>query len=135
MASYQQPRHDLTKIPVQEAVWVEVYWRDDAAGRGPCASLYVRDVEVMRFDCFDGDQGHCHVNFQQNRGHRWYYPPGPVRQHIAQSSFDLGRNVSFALRSHLDPAIQETRIDPELLREAARQAREKMSEFADRLGL
>jgi hypothetical protein len=135
MASYQQPRHDLTKVPVQEAVWVEVYWRDDAAGRGPCASLYVRDVEVMRFDCFAGDQGHCHVNFQQNRGQRWYYRPGPVRQHIEQSSFDLGKNVSFALRSSLDPAIQETRIDPEKLMEAARQARAKLLELADRLSL
>lgn len=134
MAQYQQPRHDLTKFPVQDAVWVEVYWRDDAAGRGPCASLYVRDVEVMRFDCFDGDQGHCHVNFQQNRGLRWYYPPGPVRQHIEQSSHDLWRNVSFALRSHLDPAFQEARIDSEKLKAAAWQAREKLLEFADRLG-
>jgi hypothetical protein len=135
MASYQQPRHELTKVPVQEAVWVEVYWRDDAAGRGPCASLYVRDAEVMRFDCFPGDQGHCHVNFQQNRGQRWYYRPGPVRQHIEQASFDLRTNVLFALRSSLDPAIQETRIDPEKLKEAAQQTREKMLELADRLGL
>jgi hypothetical protein len=94
----------------------------------------VREVEVMRFDCFDGEQGHCHVNFQQNRGHRWYYPPGSVRQHIAQSSYDLGRNASFALRSSVDPAIQETRIDPEKLKEAAHQAREKLIELADRLG-
>ena len=130
----QQPRHDLTKIPVQDAVWVEVYWRDDAAGRGPCASLYVRDVEVMRFDCFEGDQGHCHVNFVQNKGLRWYYPPGPVRQHIEQSSFDLGRNVTFALQTHRDPAFQEMRVDPEKLKVAAREARGKLLSLADQLG-
>jgi hypothetical protein len=135
MAAYQQPRHDLTKFPVQEAVWVEVYWRDDAAGRGPCASLYVSDVEVMRFDCYDGDQGHCHVNFVQNRGQRWYYPPGPVRQHIEQTGYDLGRNVAFALKSNRDPAIQELKIDGEKLQQVARQARQRLLEIADQLGM
>jgi hypothetical protein len=135
MASYQQPRHDLTKVPVQDGVWVEVYWRDDAAGRGPCASLYVRDVEIMRFDCFPGDQGHCHVNFQQNRGQRWYYPPGTVREHIEQSAFDLGKNVAFCLRSNQDAAIQEMRIDPEKLQEAARRSRERLLALADQLRL
>src|SRR5437867_2219692 len=119
MASYPQPRHDLTEYPIQEGVRLEAYWRDDRAGRGPCASLYVRDVEVLRFDCFGGDQGHCHVNIEQNRGMRWYYPPGTVRQHIEQSAFDLRKNVPFGLRSSQDAAVQETRIDPAKLQEAA----------------
>src|SRR5438105_6255827 len=135
MERYSQPRHHLTKYPVQEDVWVEVYWRDDRAGRGPCASLYVRDVEVLRLDCFGGDQGHCHVNIEQNRGQRWYYPDGAVRQHIDQAAFDLSKNVPFSLRTSQDPAVQETRIDAEKLREAARQMRERMIEFAGQLNL
>jgi hypothetical protein len=135
MVSYPQPRHDLTKFPIQENVWLEVYWRDDRAGRGPCASLYVRDVELIRFDCFPGDQGHCHVNFEQNRAQRWYYQPGTARQHIEQSAFDLSKNVPFALRSNQDAAIQETRIDPAKLKEVAGQMREKLIQFADQLGL
>jgi hypothetical protein len=135
MAAYQQPRHDLTKYPIQDEVWLEVYWRDDRAGRGPCASLYARDVEVLRFDCFGDDQGHCHVNIEQNRGQRWYYPAGTVRQHIDQSAFDLSKNVPFALRSHQDPAIQEMRIDPAKLSEAASQMRETMLGFAEQLKL
>lgn len=135
MAQGQQPRYDLTKYPVQEDVWVEVYWRDDPAGRGPCASLYVRDCELVRFDCFDGDQGHCHFNFQQMRGQRLYYPPGSVRQHIDRTAFELSKNVPFGLRSNGDPAIQEVRIDPRKLEEVARLTRERLLALADQLGL
>lgn len=134
MAANPQPRYDLTRFPVQDDVWVDVYWRDDSAGRGPCASLYVRELELLRCDCFDGDQGHCHVNFEQNRAQRWYYPPGSVRQHIEQSAFDLGKNVPFCLRSHLDPSIQSLRIDAARLQDVARQARDRLMALADQLG-
>ena len=135
MATNQQPRYDLTRYPVQEGVWVDVYWRDDPAGRGPCASLYVRDLELLRCDCFEGDQGHCHINFEQNRAQRWYYPPGSVRQHIEQSAVNLSKNVPFCLRSHHDPAIQEMRIDAGKLKEVAQQMRDRMLALADQLGL
>ena len=84
-----QRRNDWVEYPIQENVRLEVYWRDDRAGRGPAASLYVYDDEVLRLDCFDGDQGHCHVNIRQNKGHRWYYPEGTVQQHIERSAFEL----------------------------------------------
>jgi hypothetical protein len=134
LARYHQPRHDLTKLPVQENVWVETYWRDDPAGRGPCASLYLGDIELLRFDCFDGDQGHCHVNMSQTGGQRWYYPPGTVRQHIDRTAFEISRNVPFALRTNQDPAIRDMKIDPEKLKEVAQQTRERLLELTTQQG-
>jgi hypothetical protein len=135
MPEQTQPRHDLTTYPVQDDVWVEVYWRDDSAGRGPCASLYAHTTELLRFDCFDGDQGHCHVNFWQNRGERWYYRPGTVRQHIDQSAYDLAKNFRFALRSSDNPTIQGLKLDPAKLQEVAQQMRERLLELAGKLGM
>jgi hypothetical protein len=135
MAREDQPRHDLTRFPVQENVWVEAYWRDDAAGRGPCASLYMGENELLRFDCLAGDKGHCHVNMSQTDGPRLYYPPGTVRQYIDRTAFEIGRNVQFALRTNPDPTIRATRIDPEKLKEVAQQTRERLLEFTTLLGL
>ena len=49
-------KHDLVEYPIQDNVVLQAYWRDDAGGRGPAASLYVYDDEIMRFDCFGGGQ-------------------------------------------------------------------------------
>ena len=52
-----QERFDWVEYPVQDDVRVEVYWRSDRGGHGPAASLYFYDDEVLRFDCFGGDEG------------------------------------------------------------------------------
>jgi hypothetical protein len=31
---------DLVEYPIQDRVYLEVYWRDDRAGYGPAASVY-----------------------------------------------------------------------------------------------
>ena len=78
-------KHDLVEYPIQDNVRLESYWRDDAGGRGPAASLFVYDDEIMRFDCFGGDNGHCHFNLRQTRGRRWMYPDGLFpRPHSAE---------------------------------------------------
>ena len=112
---------------------LEVYWRDDI-DRGPAASLYIHDEEVFRFDCFDGDQGHCHMNLRQTRGHRWYYPEGCVQEHIDRSVFELKTNLPFCLRTNQNKEVQATKVDYDKLEQAAKQMRGKLLEFADELG-
>ena len=103
-------KHDLVEYPIQDNVRLESYWRDDAGGRGPAASLYVYDDEIMRFDCFGGDNGHCHFNLRQTRGRRWMYPEGTFQDHIQQSLFDLRTNLNFCLQTHQDERVQEVQI-------------------------
>ena len=127
------PKHDLVEYPIQEDVLLQVYWRDDAGGRGPAASLYVYDDEVMRFDCFGGDNGHCHFNLRQTRGRRWMYPAGSFQDHIRQSIFDLQTNLTFCLRTHQDERIQEMQISQESIKQAALKMETYLLELADKL--
>lgn len=126
-------KHDLVEYPIQENVLLQVYWRDDAGGRGPAASLYVYDDEIMRFDCFGGDNGHCHFNLRQTRGRRWMYPIGSCQDHIQQSLFDLQTNLTFCLKTHQDERIQEIQIVQERLEQAASKMETQLLEFAVKL--
>lgn len=126
-------KHDMVVYPIQDDVRLEVYWRDDVGGRGPAASLYVYDDEIMRFDCFGGDNGHCHYNLRQTRGRRWMYPEGSFQDHIKQSLFDLRTNLPFCLQTHQDQRIQETQINRESLDRAAEKMETQLLDFADKL--
>jgi hypothetical protein len=127
-------KKDLVQYPIQENVLLEVYWRDDAGGHGPAASLYIHDDEVFRFDCFGGDQGHCHYNLRQTRGQRWYYEEGTVQENIDRSVFELTKNLPFCLMNNQNEAIQATKIDQDKLQQASAQMRTKLLDFADQLG-
>ena len=127
------PKNDLVEYPIQEDVLLQLYWRDDAGGRGPAASLYVYDDEIMRFDCFGGDNGHCHFNLRQTRGRRWMYPEGSFEDHIQQSIFDLQTNLMFCLKTHQDTQVQEIQIVGESLEHAARKMETYLLELADKL--
>ena len=126
-------RKNLVEYPIQDDVRLEVYWRDDATGYGPASSLYVFDYEVLRLDCFGGDQGHCHINPQQNRGLRLCYAEGTCQEQIDRSAFELQNNLPFCLGTNQDKKIQEVNIDWEQLELAIRQMRKKMLEFAGQL--
>lgn len=128
-------KHDLVEYPIQENVVLQAYWRDDVGGRGPAASLYVFDDEIMRFDCFGGDNGHCHFNLRQTRGRRWMYPEGSFQDHIKQSLFDLRTNLTFCLKTHQDERVQEIQIAQESLEQASQKVEVQLLEFADKLNL
>ena len=120
------------------AVTFALQYRAQMADQGVCIHVMGEvdgsQTELLRFDCFDGDQGHCHVNMSQTGGQRWYYPPGTVRQHIDRTAFEISRNVPFALRTNQDPAIRTMKIDPEKLKEVAQQTRERLLELTTQQG-
>jgi len=126
-------KHDLVEYPIQDNVLLQAYWRDDVGGRGPAVSLYVYDDEIMRFDCFGDDNGHCHFNLRQTRGRRWMYPKGSFQDHIQQSLFDLRTNLNFCLQTHQDQRIQEMRIAQDGLENAAQKMETYLLELADKL--
>lgn len=129
-----QQKKDLVVYPIQDQVKLEVYWRDDAGGRGPASSLYVYEEEVFRFDCFGDSQGHCHFNLKQNKGQRWYYQEGTVQENIDRSVFEMTKNLPFCLRTNHDSNVQSVEIDQEKLDRAANQMRGQLLKFAGELG-
>ena len=127
-----QERYQVEKFPIQDDVYVEAYWRDDRAGKGPAASVYVHGEEVLRLDCFDGDQGHFHVNIATEPA-RWYYPPAPASEHIERAMFDLTRNLQFCTRRSTDEAVRRTRVNKEELEAVVPRLRSHMLALAARL--
>ncbi len=78
-------------------VRVEVYWRADELGCGPCLSVYVGKKERLRCDLFDP----AHVHHGNVHGApRNYYPPNLSRaEYIALAIEDLHRHVPKASRA------------------------------------
>ena len=127
-----QARHDLVRLQVQDGVHLEVYWRSDEQGQGPAASLYAKTVEVLRLDCFGGDQGHMHINAQGRVAKRWYFPAGTVADHIERACFELGTNVEACLRLNQDPEIARLNLDWKEMRVIASEARRLLLALADK---
>ena len=121
-------------MPIQDGVRLEVYWaadQSDGLGGGPAASLCVFDDEILRLDCFGGNNGHYHFNPQQT----WLVRPGPLRlyvpdgtheDHIEQATFVLARYVPAVQGMNRDPRIRCVRIDTARLAEVSTEMRETM---------
>jgi hypothetical protein len=74
-----EQRFDLT------CGFVTCYRRDDRLVSGPCMSLYVGDVEVMRFDLPTRPAGKCHEHWYGLPGRpRLYYPAKWRHQQCAE---------------------------------------------------
>lgn len=133
---------DLRSIPLG-ALRIDVYWSDvPGVGRGPSASVFAHDAEVMRLDCFGGSNGHMHLNpFQAERiagrvqtTPRIYFPAGSHRDHIERARFELRRNLPAAIRTNLLPWVQRTPLDPDALAAAADRTAASMRELLDAHG-
>lgn len=74
-------RYDV-RVQRMNGYRIEVYWRADQDGVGPCLSLYIGHKEELRFDLFDGS-AHMHVA-RQARQPRIFYPQGATRAEYAQ---------------------------------------------------
>ncbi|UHD15893.1 hypothetical protein [Thiocapsa bogorovii] len=113
-----------------------VYWSDvPGVGTGPSASLYVLEEEILRLDCFGGQDGHLHVNPEQYdlytrfSGHtpRIYFPPGSRQEHVERAAFELRRNAVAAARMSPIERIRACPLAEEDLASAAESMRRIMS--------
>jgi hypothetical protein len=129
--------HDVSTHPIQDHVFMEVYWVSEPVGPGPGASIYIRGDEVLRFDCFGSDLGHYHFNVRQSRfvpcGEltRIYFPTGTVQDHIDHAAVQLRRNLDYARGMNLDPKIRTVVIDQAAIDRAAEVMCERMTEIAN----
>ena len=129
---------DAHVIQFQDACLI-VHWSDfPPIGSGPSASLYVLGEEVMRLDCFGGNDGHMHFNPAQDylnnrldvaRTPRIYFLEGNRQDHVDRATFELKRNVSAALAMNVLPNIQKYSFDTTELEAAADQMYALMTEM------
>ncbi len=127
---------DLRVMTPQEGVRLEVYWSDvPNVGRGPSASLFVLEEEVVRLDCFGGNDGHMHINPEQVRiilrryTPRLYFPEGSREDHIERATFELATNTPSALKLNMLARVREFPIDMGKLAAAAGQMADEMNDL------
>ena len=130
---------DLRSIAVQDGVCLDVYWTVVDQGAGPCASLFVLEEEVLRLDCFAGNQAHMHLNpVQLNLPLPWEitpriaFPPGDAQAQINRAAFELETNTVTALQMNQLARLREFRIEREALAQAAKQMKSYMLELVAR---
>ncbi len=109
---------DRRQFRPQPNVMLEVYWsRVPGFGRGPAASLFVLDEEILRLDCFGGAGGHMHFNPEQAHltagleSPRIRFGPGTIPDQIARSVFELKTNGVAALKSNMIKRIRDFPLD------------------------
>ena len=135
---YHMRKSDARIIQVQDACLI-VHWSDfPPVGSGPSASFYVLEEEVMRIDCFGGNDGHMHFNPAQDyfnsrldlaRTPRIYFPEGSRQEHVDRATFELKRNIPAALAMNVLPNIQNYSLDARELEAASEQMHQIMSEM------
>ena len=122
-------------VPIQDHAYLAVYWKAVDLGRGPGASLYVHENEVLRFDCFGEGTGHYHMNVNQTahfRGRgvdRMVFRERTVQEQIERSYFELTVNSRYFLKRNRSRRIRRFELDSEKLRAAAEQMKAKMTEY------
>ncbi len=129
---------DHRMMPLQDGVELWVYWSDvPNVGRGPSASLFVLREEILRLDCFSGNEGHMHLNPAQQRmsgrvAARLFFQDGSHAEHVDRAVFELIANSDAALKSNRLDRVRSFRIDEQALADASKQMRGYMMELLDR---
>ena len=128
--------HDVVTHPIQDDIFMEVYWVSEPVGPGPGASVYICGDEVLRFDCFGSDLGHYHFNVRQSKfvphGEltRIYFPFGSVEDHIENAVVQLKRNIDYGRGMNLDPKVRTVVINQQAIDEAAEWMRQELLRIA-----
>lgn len=96
----QWPRFHLEIYPLPGGGHVETYRRDDRLVIGPCASLYLDGVEVMRFDLPESPAGqaHCHWSGLPDKPRLFYPRHWPHDRWVELAASNLVEHAPIAAR-------------------------------------
>jgi hypothetical protein len=130
-------RRDRVRYEICDAGYFEVFWKVLDIGRGPAVSLFIRDTEVMKFDCFGEGRGHVHIDFGRTghlkalAHHRLYLGEKAVEEQIERTIFELRMNLPYYLERHGDARIRAFQPTTERLHEVTAKVREAMLTYAE----
>lgn len=124
-------RQDTTVIPLQQDAHILVFFKDLSTGRGVSFSLYVHDIECVKYDC-QGPNGHFHIYHTANQSyetkrmfpsHTGYW--GQDNQ-IDYALSDFEHNIDTYLQQSLVPEIQTFTVCRDRLDEAIANIRDEL---------
>jgi hypothetical protein len=129
-------RRDRVRYEIGDAAYFEVFWKVLDIGRGPAVSLFIRDTEVMKFDCFGKGRGHVHIELRTGllkalAHHRLHLGEKTVEEQIERTIFELRMNLPYYLERHGDARIRAFQPTAERLHEVTARVRETMLTYAE----
>jgi hypothetical protein len=126
---------DVVRYPIQDKVFLAVYWKVLEHGRGPACALFVHGREVLRFDCFGEHKGHYHIGLRgddEASAFRLFLPEKTAEEQIDRTLFELTTNLAYYLQRNPDPRVRQTAVAPEQLEGWRGQVKAKMLEYLPR---
>ncbi|MBF2097350.1 MAG: hypothetical protein IGQ88_03095 [Gloeomargaritaceae cyanobacterium C42_A2020_066] len=127
-------RLDVVKLPVQNQVYLEVYWKAVGLGTGPSLIFNAYGQEALRFDCL-GPGGHGHITLVQPDGpaqDRIFLPEKTIEAQIERALFELDTNLVYWLQRNPDARLRRLRVDRDALQKNLVTARDLMRTYAER---
>ena len=125
-------RKDVSRYKVQQGVYFDVFWKVLSIGKGPAVSLFVYGDEVLKFDCFGRDKGHCHIAFYtpgRTTESRLYFSEKTVDEQIERTIFELRTNLCYYLQRHRKGRTRSLKIDLDNLNIVCNQIYNRMHEY------
>lgn len=121
-------RRDIEVIDVDEGIEFVVYWKALEIGVGPALVVQTAAVELMKFDCFGGTDGHFHIAPAYRT--RLAFVEDTVDEQIARTGRELRRNLGRYLAAHPRRAISTIALDQGRLDAAVDRAEELLRRHA-----
>lgn len=106
-------RKDVTRFPVEQGIYIDVFWKALPAATGPAFSLFAYDEEVLRLDCGGPGRGHFHASFLTKQ-HTWknrnQFFESTRETQIERAVFELQNNIGYYLERHPWKKIREIEL-------------------------
>jgi len=117
MKRTSKARKRVKTIYVQHKLEFDVYWKSiEDIGAGPGFSIFVCDIEVLRFDCY-GKGGHYHIfkgnNLNNDTGRLSFSESGKEGQ--IRQSIGMVKNLQKYLAVNQMKQIKRINVDPSSL--------------------
>ena len=130
--SRQHMRNDLESIEIGPDIHLFTFWVERKNGSGPCINLCLKELEVLRFDCFGFPEGHFHIrkgiNNKSDWGRIFLHEKSRLDQ-INRSLYEIETNLEFYLALNSRPNIRNIKINSNKLAKGLNESREKLISF------
>lgn len=115
-------RKDQYTINIQPNLHVLVFHKDLPIGYGSAVSLYVNNIEFLKFDCF-GKSGHYHIMNGKNKNRIWFSQKD-VEWQILKTHDEMLNNITLYLST-----CDDLQIKNDLLKDKMEEMKNKMFEY------
>ena len=81
-------RKDVYKLNIQKNAHLLIYHKNLEIGFGPAVSLYIHNIEFLKFDCFGDKLGHYHI-YNNSNNETIYFDETTVDDQINRTVIEL----------------------------------------------